>query len=178
VNPGAVHARTTERRTDLHPTEFVHVHSRHRSFLATLASVAILAACDGNSPTTTPPHVGTWVLQSAAGQPAPALIETTTDPESGKPIDVLVTSDTLELHVDGTYHQRARLEVRLGGQLVGRPIWSDHGLVTVTGTALHFDSNYLQNVTFDGGLASGAVTLTQNLAGEGQADVYVLTRAH
>jgi len=156
----------------------MHVYFHRRSLIAALSSAAIVAACNGGSPTEAPLHVGTWVLQSAAGQPAPALIESVPDPESGQPIEVLVVNDTLELHADGTYRQRAQLEVRLGGQFVGRPIWSDHGIVTVTGAALHFESNYLQNVVFDGALTAGAVTLTQNLAGEGLDDVYVLTRMH
>ena len=154
----------------------MHAHSLHRLLAATLVSAAIVTACGGDSPTEASSHVGTYVLQTAAGQAAPALIESVPDPESGKTIEVRVTSDTLELHADGTYRQRAQLEVRLGGELIGKSTWSDHGELTVAGTTLHFDSSYLQNVAFDGALTSGVVTLTQNLALEGADDVYVLTR--
>jgi hypothetical protein len=158
-----------------HRNDIMNVHTLHRSFVAALACAA-LAACGGDSPTEAPAHVGTYVLQTAAGQPAPALIESIPDPESGQSIEVRVLSDTLELHADGTYRQRAQLEARLGGALLGRSIWSDHGDFTVTNGALHFDSNYLQNVAFDGAFTSGVVTLTQNLVLEGTDDVYVLTR--
>jgi len=155
----------------------MNVHTLHRSFVAALACAA-LVACGGDSPTEASTHVGTYIMQTAAGQPAPALIESIPDPESGKTIEVRVTGDTLELHADGTYRQRARLEVRLGGQVVGQSIWSDHGDFTLANGALHFESNYLENVAFDGALTSGVVTLTQNLALEGADDVYVLTRTH
>jgi len=154
----------------------MNLHTLHRPFFAALACAAFITACGGDSPTEASAHVGTYIMQTAAGQPAPALIESVPDPESGQAIEVRVMSDTLELHADGTYRQRAHLEVRLGGQVVGQSIWSDHGDFTLANGALHFESNYLQNVAFDGALTSDVVTLTQNLALEGANDVYVLKR--
>lgn len=147
-----------------------------RFLAAVLACVAALA-CAGDSPTEAPTHVGTWVLQSAAGQAAPAVIHSLVDEATGKPIDVLVLGDTLELKSDGTYVQRAQLEMRIGGVLAGRSRWTDRGFYSLQGSAVHFDSDYIQNVAFSGALGSGpTLTVTQNLALEGTDDEYVLTK--
>jgi len=153
------------------------VHFPHR-FLAVLAiTVATVTACGGDTPTSTSPHVGIYVLESAAGQPAPAVIHSLVDEATGKPIEVVVLGDTLELKSDGTYVQRAQLQVRLGGQVAGRSRWTDRGFYALEGSAVHFDSDYIQNVAFSGALTGGpTLTITQNLAGEGTDDVYVLKR--
>lgn len=146
-------------------------------FLTAALACVVALGCAGDSPTEASSHVGTWILQSAAGQSAPAVIHSVVDEASGKPIEVLVLGDTLELKSDGTYVQRAQLEVRLGGVLAGRSRWTDHGLYALEGSAVHFDSDYLQNVAFSGALAAGhTLTVTQNLAREGTDDEYVLMK--
>lgn len=155
------------------------MHSPRRFLVAALISVVAIG-CAADSPTqASPQHVGTWILQSAAGQSAPAVIHSVIDEASGKPINVLVLGDTLELKSDGTYIQRAQLEVRLGDVLVGRSRWTDRGFYSLEGSAVHFDSDYLQNVAFSGELTTGpTLSVTQNLAREGNDDVYLLTRTH
>ncbi len=148
----------------------------HRILSATLAC-ALALGCASDSPTEAPAHVGTWILQSVAGQSTPAVIHSLVAEATGKPIDVLVLGDTLELKSDGTYVQRAQLEVRLGGVLAGRSRWSDHGLYSLEGSAVHFDSGYIENVAFSGTLAAGrTLTVTQNLELEGTDDEYVMTK--
>ena len=148
----------------------------HRILSATLAC-AVALGCAGDAPTEASTHVGTWILQSVAGQSTPAVIHSLVDEATGKPIDVLVLGDTLELKSDGTYVQRAQLEVRLGGVLAGRSRWTDRGFYSLEGSAVHFDSDYLQNVAFSGALAAGhTLTVTQNLAREGTDDEYVLVK--
>ena len=152
------------------------MNTSYRFLTAALACVAALG-CAGDSPTEASSHGGTWILQSAAGQSAPAVIHSIVDEASGKPIDVLVLGDTLELKSDGTYVQRAQLEVRLGGVLAGRSRWTDRGFYSLEGSAVHFDSDYLQNVAFSGAVAAGhTLTVTQNLAREGTDDEYVLVK--
>ncbi|MFL5605673.1 MAG: hypothetical protein ACJ8AD_04435 [Gemmatimonadaceae bacterium] len=139
-----------------------------------VAALALAAGCRGTTDVLPPPLEGSYVLHTAAGQPAPALIHTAVDP-SHPPIDVYVLGDTLEILDGGRYIQRGRLEARTGSQLVSTSRWSDHGVFTVDGNALHFDSEYLQNITFDGTIANGMLSITQNLASEGTADVYLFT---
>jgi len=92
--------------------------------LATAAAVfAFTAGCSGaiDAP---PSLVGTYLLHTAAGQPAPALIH------------------------------------------------------TAVGNTLHFDSNYLQNIAFNGTVGAGRMlSVTQNLATEGTPDLYLFTPA-
>ena len=153
------------------------MHLHHRFLTIALAGVVTLA-CAGESPTEAPLHTGTYILHSAAGQQAPAVIHSLIDETSGELIELVVLGDTLELKPDGTYIQRAQMEVRIHGQRAGRSRWTDRGFYALEGSAVHFDSDYLQHVAFSGELASGpTLTVTQNLAGEGDEDVYVLTRA-
>ena len=155
----------------------MHVHVPYRPLMAALLSAAFVAACAGDSPTEASGHVGLYIMQTAADQPAPAVIHSLVDEQTGKPIEVFVVGDTLELKDDGTYIQRAQLEVRLGGQVAGRSRWTDRGFYALEGSAVHFDSDYIQNVAFSGALTGGpTLTITQNLAGEGTDDVYVLKR--
>lgn len=152
------------------------MHATHRLSLITTFCITALA-CGGDAPTAASTHIGVYLLESAAGQPAPAVIHSLVDEATGKPIDVVVLGDTLELKSDGTYVQRAQLEVRLGGQLAGRSRWTDHGFYSLEGSTVYFDSDFVQNVAFDGALGDGrTLTVTQNLAGEGTDDVYVLKR--
>ena len=145
--------------------------------LATAAAVfAFSAGCSGT--TDAPPSLaGTYLLHTAAGQPAPALIHTAVDP-SHAPIDVYVIADTLQILDGGRYIQHGRVEARVASQLVSTSRWSDHGIVTVTGNTLHFDSDYLENLTFDGTVGAGRMlSVMQNLASEGSADLYLFTPA-
>jgi hypothetical protein len=159
-------------------TVLTNVRATYRFLSAALASALTLAACGGDSPTEASSHVGLYIMQSAAGQLAPAVIHSLVDDQTGKPIEVFVVGDTLELKDDGTYVQRAQLEARIGGQVAGRSRWTDRGFYSKEGSAVHFDSDYLQNVAFSGALSAGpTLTVTQNLAGEGTDDVYVLKRA-
>lgn len=61
--------------------------------------------------------------------------------------------------------------------MAGRSRWTDRGFYSLQGSAVHFDSDYIQNVAFSGVLAAGpTLTVTQNLVGEGDDDTYVLKR--
>lgn len=76
-----------------------HVSFSRRLIPAVLAAATV--ACAGDSPTEAPLHPGTYILHSAAGQQAPALIHAITD-TSGARIEVFVLGDTVELKSDGT----------------------------------------------------------------------------
>src|SRR4051794_23794525 len=91
LNPGAGVTRRasvfTRRPTSTNSRTHMHAHSR--LLLASIACGATLA-CGSDSPTEAPTHVGTYILQTAAGQPAPAVIHSLVVDATGKPVNVLV----------------------------------------------------------------------------------------
>lgn len=151
--------------------------------LALLIAVGVATggvACAETSTAPPPPlsAVGTYALHAAGGNAPPALVHQSVEAETGRTLDVYVTSDTLTLTADGRYVQRARLEVRSGAQVVGRSAWNDHGTVARAGDVLHFESDYVQNVAFDGTVnADGAIHLVQDLPREGTTAPYRFHRA-
>jgi hypothetical protein len=147
-------------------------------FLATFATAAALAAC-GDDTMIDPPAgaPATYVLVSANDQPAPALVHDVIIPESGEHVQLFVVADTIVLSADGRYTQRAVLQGYSDGIALGRTRRNDHGVVTRTGSALHFLSDYFENLAFDGSLdAQGALTAVQDLPREGTTARYVLRR--
>ena len=135
----------------------------------------LLAACTTNRTTgVLGLQAGSYLMASANGQPVPAVIHTTTDPTTGHPMDILVVADTMVLGLGDSYEQHAWLETRVDGNVVSTSRWTDHGFFSVQGSALHFTSNVLQNVDFSGvARGFGGLTVTQNLAGEGTAVLYL-----
>jgi hypothetical protein len=160
-------------------------------FLILGAMAAMLAACGDSSPIapsdgtpdppTPPPEeqpvAGRYAVHSAAGSALPALINQSVDTSTHEVIDTYLTSDTLEVTAEGRYVQRARLEARIGGRLVDRRQWVDHGHLSWNAEALQFTSDYFQNVAFSGvAQDSSAVLVQQDLAGEGYVVEYVFRR--
>lgn len=149
-----------------------------RSRLLLVGLIVSLAAACGDStapgvdrpdvPTPgTPSSVGRYALDAAAGIALPALINRSYDADAGDIIDTYVLSDTLEITADGRYAQRAKLEARIGNQVVSRRNWVDRGILSSSASALAFASDYLQNVAFSGRLEStGSLRVQQDL-GEG-----------
>jgi hypothetical protein len=157
------------------------IQSYHRRITSALVALLVLSACTDRAVGVSPGIAGTYLLQTAAGQPAPAVIHSDIDITTGQLLEIRVVGDTLDLFSNGHYIQRARIEAYIGGQLASRSRWADNGVYTVTGNAVHFDSDYLQNVAFDGSIGSiepeKSITVTQNLAGEGTPDEYVFKNA-
>lgn len=146
-----------------------------RRLLAALPLAAGAIGCsDPVSPTPDADAViGVYALHTAAGAAPPALVQQIVEVETGLQMQAYVTSDTLELDSTGRYQQRARIEVRSGSVLINRARWADHGTYALRNGTLHFESDYFQNVTFDGTAASGSVRVTQDIVGEGTAVEYV-----
>jgi len=158
-------------------------HRLRHLFVGLIAPLAAAACSDSTAPGTrvptpdTPSVVGRYALSGAAGFALPALVNTSVAPETGDVIDVYVLSDTLEVTADGRYEQRARLEARIGQQVVARSNWVDHGSLTSNSSTLAFASEYIQNVAFTGRLEStGGIRLQQDLAREGNIVEYAFTR--
>jgi hypothetical protein len=140
------------------------------------AAFTLVAGCNSTTDASRPLE-GTYLLESAAGQAVPALIHTAVD-VSHPPIDIYVVNDTLQILAGGRYIQRGRLTAYMESNVVSTLRWSDHGMVTVDGNTLRFESEYLQNVSFGGTLAAnGLIEISQNLANEGTVDLYRFSRA-
>lgn len=151
--------------------------SRIHSYVAALSLIAGALACVDARVTAPLPSgsiLGVYALHSAAGAPPPALIQHLIESETGRQMQVYVMSDTLALDGNGHYLQRAEIEVRSGSTVISRAHWSDHGTYALHDGAMHFESDYLQNVRFDGTLGTGHIALTQDLVGEGATVTYVL----
>lgn len=146
-----------------------------RRFLAVLPLAGAFGCTDVS--VTAPgshPVVGVHALRAAAGAPLPALVQRIVDGDSGGEMQVYVLSDTLELD-GGRYQQRARIEVRDGNVVIARSRWNDHGTYTLDRGRAHFESDYVQNVAFDGVVSEGSVLVMQDLVGEGTRVEYVFS---
>lgn len=150
------------------------------SKLAPLAAMALVALTLGcSSDTALTPQGGpdgTYLLQSANGATSPAYLyswkASATDTGS-----VYILADTLEITADGKYRDNAWLETRSGNTVLGRLHEFDRGVVTRDGATLHFESNYLENVTFDATLSNdGRFATSRALLPETDPADYVLRR--
>ena len=159
-----------------------HIHAcqhtmRLRQSLALTALVAtsFLAACtDATTAPVTPD--GTWVVVTANARALPAVIHDVTYPDDGTHVQVFVTVDTITIAA-GSYRQRGSTFAESNGVRIGTQLVSDHGLVTRNGDALHFESNYYQNVAFDGAVhADGSLVVVQDIAAQGSSASYLLRK--
>ena len=143
-----------------------------------LVALFVVAACSETvNPVVPPAFEGTYVAQTANGQPLPALLHEEPYLETGQVIRIYVLADTLTIEAGGLYRQRAQLESRLDGQLIGHLIWSDHGRFVRDGERTTFESEYLENVAFTADrAASGTLQVTQDLTSESTPVVHVFTR--
>lgn len=135
---------------------------------------ALLAACSdgatapvGEPPPVTPPPVtpppagapavtGTWVTHRVDEKPMPAVVKSGTD--AGVAWELHALADTLIVRADGTWEQRVRVrQTQSDGFVFNGGFW-DRGVWTRTGSALAFESTWIQNVRF-----TGSVTTTGEL---------------
>lgn len=145
--------------------------------LAALGAAVALAACTDGGTAPTRASAAMYVLVSANDQPAPALVHDKIWPDDNEHTQLFVTADTIVLTADGRYTQHAVLLAYSNGSYVGRTDRRDHGIVARSGPALHFDSNFIQNVSFDGSAdEQGTLSVVQDLPLEGTTARYVLRR--
>ncbi|MDB4881063.1 MAG: hypothetical protein JWL60_2509 [Gemmatimonadetes bacterium] len=144
---------------------------RTHRFLAILAAVVSSACSAATGPDTVGPT--TYMLLTANGAAAPAFVHDTTYTSENVRVQVYVTSDTVT--IDGSrYTQHATLLAYGNGILAGRGNANDHGTVTRTGAALHFDSGFPQHVQFDGRIDAQGRLLLRDLSRDGQLANVVL----
>lgn len=140
---------------------------------AIIVAALAVAGCSAADVSTPPPTEGRYIIETANGAPAPAIVARW-NTGGGTAVDtgtVYLIGDTLVVGGDGHYQESAWYEGRSGGLLLGRQRWYDHGDWTRSGDSLHFESEYIEYVAFDAKLsgANGLAT-TRDLRQEGSVD--------
>jgi hypothetical protein len=150
-----------------------------RRTLALPALFALLAAsaCT-DAPTTPATLAGRYPLGHVAGAPLPAPIYdgVVQDPGGDFHLRVEATSGWLELGADGRYDHGVDLAVTIDGAAQPATRWRDHGVFSIRGDSLAFDSEYVENVAFAGQVDGGRIHVDQDLAGEGRPARFTFSR--
>ncbi len=151
--------------------------------LVTLAAAALaLSACSSDSTGPTPPPglPGAYALQAAPGATLPQYIYSWNNVTTETPRDsgsVYLEADTLVITADGHYQHAMTVIARQGTVVVARTRYGDHGLWTRTGDAVHFESEYIENVTFDAVVgADGVLATSSDLIGDGPHFAFLLKK--
>lgn len=159
--------------------------SRPMRFLLSLCALPLLAlAACSDTPTAPAEATGRYALEQVDGAPLPAAIfdGVVADTSGDFHLKVVATTGWLELTAGGRYDHGVDLAVTIDGQPQPMVRWRDHGVYvqhadTVPlgprksvqrSNTLSFDSEYLQNVSFDGAIEQGRLHIVQDLAGEGR----------
>lgn len=119
--------------------------------------------------------LGTYALETAAGQTLPAVVLDTIipDPARDLQVKVVVTGGSLDVNPDGTYEHRVERQLLVFDEPQPITAWVDHGTFAASEVSLRFVSTFIQNVTFTAFPTNGRLTIEQDLSGEGQTAVYV-----
>jgi hypothetical protein len=146
-----------------------------RSILALIAALA-LGCSSSSAPNTQAPHTtGTFTLVSADAQPLPALVFDGTIVTSEIPpfhLRILAKAGTFTIDANGHYEHRVLHDAFIDGVIGARPDHSDHGECTRSGAELHCVSTYLEFVEFTATQSEDAITIAQDLIGEGRLATY------
>lgn len=101
---------------------------------------------------------GSWRIDEKA---LPAVIAGGTEPD-GLTWEIRAVSDSLVIHADGRWEQRSRVrQVQSDGAQFGGTHY-DRGRWTRSGDALHFESEWIQHVRFDGRLTSAGELVVEH----------------
>jgi hypothetical protein len=144
-------------------------------------ALLLVAASCGDGPLTPSSVAGTYALAQAAAQPLPGVVfdGVIHDPSGASPdfhLIITATSGSLTLSSDGRYQHAVDLAPAIDGAPQPISRWRDHGQFSILGDSLHFTSEFIQNVRFDGSAAGGQVHVAQDLSGEGRSARYSFTR--
>jgi hypothetical protein len=149
------------------------IHRTVRTIAVAIVS-ALLVACGSDEATAPrqdvppdteqpapPPIVGAWVTQQLDGKAMPALFNSGTMPD-GWSWELRVLSDSLIITADGRWVQRVRVEETNTKGETYRYSYNDRGWWTRQGDVVHFDSNWIENVSFDGELTPDGLVVTHD----------------
>jgi len=119
--------------------------------------------------------LGVYALETAAGQPLPAVVLDTIipDPARDLQVKVVVTAGSLDVKPDGTYEHRVERQLLVFDTPEPITAWVDGGAFATTDGGLRFVSNLIQNMSFTAVAANGTLVIEQDLSEEGQTAVYV-----
>lgn len=136
--------------------------------LAGLATMLLLAGCSDSTGEGNPPADPSAAGNYTMNAPVLAFDGRVIEPEQGDfDLRVVATEGTLELASDSTYEYHARLDTYVDEVFVGKKIWQDHGDWRPVGDSLHFDSQYIEGLTFKGSRTGASMKLILDMVGEG-----------
>jgi hypothetical protein len=139
-----------------------------RTIAVALAS-ALLVACGSDEataprqdvpPVIQPPAltpVGTWTSRKIDGQALPARIAGGTD--GGITWELRVLHDTLIVQANGRWVQHVRTKQTQSDGFDFAGFWGDRGTWTRSGDTIHFESDWIENVAFDGQLTNDGLVV-------------------
>jgi hypothetical protein len=147
---------------------------------AALTAVVFLGAgaCGGDAPTQSEDLLGRRTLEQVdgVGVPAPVFDDVVQDDSGSFHLRVVATSGWLELGANGRYDHGIELAATIDGQPAPTTHWRDHGMYTVRGDTVDFESAYLENVSFHARVADRRLHVDQDLVGEGRAAQFTFGR--
>jgi hypothetical protein len=106
--------------------------------------------------------VGAWASQRIDGKALPARLAGGTEPD-GLQWELRATYDSLVVRADGRWVQRVRVEQTQSDGFNFGGTYGDRGTWTRQGNTIHFESDWIENVAFDGELlADGTLVVVHD----------------
>src|SRR5947209_13546319 len=147
-----------------------------RSIVLPLIAALALGCSSSSAPDKQVTHtIGTFTLVSADAQPLPApVFEGTIVTNEIPPFHLRIVAKvgTFSIDANGHYEHRVQHDAFIDGVIGARPDHSDHGECTRSGAELHCVSTYLEFVEFTATQSDDAITIAQDLVGEGRVATY------
>jgi hypothetical protein len=151
--------------------------SLRHSLLLLGAVLSAFACSDSTSPSANEDRFTGQFHLAAAGEVAlPAnVFEGTIELPAPQPsfhLRIVATGGTISIAPSGHYEQHVDHDVYIDGVKNGILVHADRGECTRNGVQLQCESSYLEGVSFTATVSGGALTITQDLTGEGQVATY------
>ena len=146
-----------------------------RTLAVTIVS-ALLVACGSDEATApreqqppppvteqpAPSPVGAWAAQRIDGKAMPTLLAGGTEPD-GLQWELRATYDSLHVRADGRWVQRSRVAQTQSDGFNFSGTYADRGTWTREGSTIHFESDWIENVSFDAELqADGTLVVVHD----------------
>ena len=146
-----------------------------RFALALLLVTAMIGCSDSTSPVDNTDHFsGQFDLTHAEAVPLPATVfeGNINDVTPAFHLRIVATSGSIVISPNGHYEQHVQHDAFIDGAFNGHVTRADRGECSRTGSELHCSSSFLQNVEFIASISGRALTISQDLSGEGRAASY------
>ena len=138
--------------------------------LSLLVAMAVIGVGCSDDPVAPPPGggpepaIGRYLLEGVDAQPLPAtIIDETVPSESGDfQLRIDIVSGYFDVLPDDRYQKSLTITVYIDGHPAPET-WFDAGGFALVGNTLRFDSDHIQNLTFEGTVVNGELDVSQDL---------------